>query len=154
MSQSAAAAIFTVAVYCLVGENQRRPTLCPENDTDVEPDSFEIHPSILLIICQTCCRKSRPTLSDVPALPRETWPPKIATCYLTTYAPIVFETQCTYCYWECRKQRRCIDAVGWAAGRASGLQKTEWRGAGVVICYHRLAYGPDDATATHCLLLQ
>ena len=72
MSQSAAAAIFTVAVYCLVEENQHRPTLCPENDTDVEPDSFEIHPSILLIICQTCCRKSRPTLSDVPALPRET----------------------------------------------------------------------------------
>ena len=25
----------------------------------------------------------------------------------------------------------------WAAGRASGLQKTEWRGAGVVICLQR-----------------
>ena len=28
---------------------------------------------------------------------------------------------------------QCLDAVGWAAGRASG-QKTEWWGAGVVIC--------------------
>ena len=47
---------------------------------------------------------------------------------------------------------QCFDAVGWAAGRASGL----------VACWHgylsgarcRLAYGPADATATHCLLLQ
>ena len=29
---------------------------------------------------------------------------------------------------------QCFDAVGWAAGRASGLQKTEWWGAGMVIC--------------------
>ena len=29
---------------------------------------------------------------------------------------------------------QCFDAVGWAAGRASGLEKTEWWGAGVVIC--------------------
>ena len=29
---------------------------------------------------------------------------------------------------------QCFDAVGWAAGRASGLQKTEWWDAGVVIC--------------------
>ena len=29
---------------------------------------------------------------------------------------------------------QCFDAVGWAAGRASGLYKTEWWGAGVVIC--------------------
>jgi len=28
----------------------------------------------------------------------------------------------------------CFDAVGWAAGRASGLEKTEWWGAGVVVC--------------------
>ena len=27
----------------------------------------------------------------------------------------------------------CFDAVGWAAGRASGLQKTEWWDVGVVI---------------------
>jgi len=33
--------------------------------------------------------------------------------------------------------------------------KTEWWGAGVVIClWCRFAYGPADATATHCLLLQ
>ena len=28
----------------------------------------------------------------------------------------------------------CFDTVGWASGRASGLSKTEWWGAGVVIC--------------------
>jgi len=32
---------------------------------------------------------------------------------------------------------QCFDAVGWAAGRASGLYKTEWWGAGVVICLER-----------------
>jgi len=36
--------------------------------------------------------------------------------------------------WACLQ---CFDAVGWAAGRASGLQKTEWWGAGVVICLER-----------------
>ena len=29
---------------------------------------------------------------------------------------------------------KCFDAVGWVAGRASGLQKSEWWGAGMVIC--------------------
>ena len=50
----------------------------------------------------------------------------------------------------------CFDAVGWAAGRASGLYKNEQWGAGMVICLERGAdaYGPADATATHCLLLQ
>ena len=28
---------------------------------------------------------------------------------------------------------QCFDAVGWVAGRTSGVQKTEWWGAGVVI---------------------
>ena len=28
---------------------------------------------------------------------------------------------------------QCFDAVGWAAGRASGLQKTEWWDVGVVV---------------------
>jgi len=32
---------------------------------------------------------------------------------------------------------QCFDAVGWAAGRASGLYKSEWWGAGVVICLER-----------------
>ena len=32
---------------------------------------------------------------------------------------------------------QCFDAVGWAAGRASGLWKTEWWGADVVICPER-----------------
>ena len=29
---------------------------------------------------------------------------------------------------------QCFDAVGWAAGRASGLLENEWLGAGVVVC--------------------
>ena len=29
---------------------------------------------------------------------------------------------------------QCLDAVGWAAERASACKKTEWWGAGVVIC--------------------
>ena len=49
---------------------------------------------------------------------------------------------------------QCFDAVGWPAGRATGLQKTR-----VMVYWHgyvsgakcRLAYGPADATATHCL---
>jgi len=27
-----------------------------------------------------------------------------------------------------------FNAIGWAAGRASGLLKTEWRDAGMIIC--------------------
>ena len=34
---------------------------------------------------------------------------------------------------------RCFDAVGWAAGRASAVKKTEWWVAGVVICLERAA---------------
>jgi len=33
----------------------------------------------------------------------------------------------------------CFDTVGWEAGRASGLQKTERWSAGVVICLERSA---------------
>ena len=48
--------------------------------------------------------------------------------------------------------------VGWQEGHPA-CKKTEWWGAGMVICLERgarcrLAYGPTDATATHCLLLQ
>ena len=32
---------------------------------------------------------------------------------------------------------QCFDAVGWAVGRAFVLSKTEWWGAGVVICLER-----------------
>jgi len=46
-------------------------------------------------------------------------------------------------------------------GRQEGhpaCKKTEWWDADVVICLERcadfFAYGPADATATHCLLLQ
>ena len=34
---------------------------------------------------------------------------------------------------------QCFDAIGWAAGRASGLLKTQWLGAGMVICLERSA---------------
>ena len=34
---------------------------------------------------------------------------------------------------------QCFDAIGWAAGRTSGLRKTEWWGAGMVICLERSA---------------
>jgi len=45
--------------------------------------------------------------------------------------------------------------VGWQEGNPA-CKKTEWWGAGVVICLERGAdaYGPADATVTHCLLLQ
>jgi len=51
---------------------------------------------------------------------------------------------------------QCFDAVGWAAGRASSLQKTEWWDAGMVMCLGmcRFACGPADANATRYLLLQ
>jgi len=55
---------------------------------------------------------------------------------------------------------QCFDAVGWAAGRAGTrpVKNEWWWGAGMVICLSgvrcRLAYGPADATATRCLLLQ
>ena len=41
-----------------------------------------------------------------------------------------------YCYC-CSICLQCFGAVGWATGTASGLQKTEWWGAGVVICLKR-----------------
>ena len=44
---------------------------------------------------------------------------------------------------------QCFDAVGWAAGRAFRLYKTECWGAGVVLsgARCRLAYGPAVATS-------
>ena len=51
-----------------------------------------------------------------------------------------------------------VSALTLLVGRQEGhpaCKKTEWWGAGVVICPERggLAYGPADTTATHCLLL-
>ena len=34
---------------------------------------------------------------------------------------------------------QCFNTVTWAAGRASGLYKTEWWGAGIFICLKRIA---------------
>jgi len=63
-------------------------------------------------------------------------------------------------YFRCSLCLQCFDTVGWVAGRASTRKKKvkKW----VVGCWRcylsgvrcRLAYGPADATATHCLLLQ
>ena len=52
---------------------------------------------------------------------------------------------------------QCFDAVGWVAGRHPACKKLRvvgyWRGyLSGARC--RLAYGPADATATYCLLLQ
>ena len=52
-----------------------------------------------------------------------------------------------------------FSALTLLVGRQEGhpaRKKTEWWGAGVVICLERGAdlYGPADATATRCLLLQ
>jgi len=47
--------------------------------------------------------------------------------------------------------------VGWQEGHPA-CKKTEWWGAGMVICLEQCAAlhtgQPTDATATHCLLLQ
>ena len=45
---------------------------------------------------------------------------------------------------------QCFDAVGWAAGRASDVKKTEWWGTGVVISLER---GADLHMAQLMLLL-
>ena len=42
---------------------------------------------------------------------------------------------------------QCFNSVGWQEGHPA-CKKLEWWGVGVV------AYGPADATATHCLFLQ
>jgi len=50
-----------------------------------------------------------------------------------------------------------FSALTLLVGRQEGhpaCTKTELWGAGVVICLERGAYGPADATATHCLWLQ
>jgi len=47
--------------------------------------------------------------------------------------------------------------VGRQEGHPACKKHKEWWGAGVVVCLQRGAdfhYGPADATATHCLLLQ
>ena len=72
--------------------------------------------------------------------------PQFASSSLVDHV-VLYTSILTY-YINCLQ---CFDAVGWAAGRASGR--------GLLSCYLsgarcRLACGPADATATHCLLLQ
>jgi len=45
---------------------------------------------------------------------------------------LVFRSFYFHSYFLFRLQ--CFDAVGWVAGKASGLEKTEWWGAGTVVC--------------------
>ena len=54
-----------------------------------------------------------------------------------------------YCVYVCMMCLQCFDAVGWAAGRASGLYRTEWWGAGMVICLER---GADLHMVQLCVL--
>jgi len=74
-----------------------------------------------------------------------------ARCRLA-YGPA--DATATHCLLLQKISVQCFDTVGWMAGRASSLLKTEQWGAGVVVAGARckLAYGPADATATHCLL--
>ena len=58
----------------------------------------------------------------------------IASSCLATALSNTFIISIVVGYFACLQ---CFDAVGWAAGRASSLQKTEWWGAGVVICLER-----------------
>jgi len=46
-------------------------------------------------------------------------------------------SECRFIYSIIVHCRQYFDTAGWAAGRASGLQKTEWWGTGVVICLER-----------------
>jgi len=67
-----------------------------------------------------------------------------------------------YIYFICLQQlEHAFSVLTLLVGRQEehpACKKTEWWGAGVVICLERarcrLAYGPADATATHCLLFQ
>ena len=59
--------------------------------------------------------------------------------FLLPEAPLWPEARgiCHICHMVNPALLQCFEAVGWAAGRASGLQKTEWWGAGLVICLER-----------------
>jgi len=50
---------------------------------------------------------------------------------ISRWRQVYADCSAVYFHYSCLQ---CSDAVGWAAGRASGLQKIEWRGAGMVIC--------------------
>ena len=74
--------------------------------------------------------------------------------------------QCKLLYYEAQivlysmQKLFAFSALTLLVGRQEGhpiCKKTEWWGASMVICLEqgfRLAYGPADAIATHCLLLQ
>jgi len=86
--------------------------------------------------------------AGVPAAYSPTVRPVLPSTFL------VFGTTVLFCF-------IAFSALTLLVGRQEGhpaCKKTEWWGAGVVVCLSgarcRLAYGPADATATHCLLLQ
>jgi len=53
---------------------------------------------------------------------------------------IMSDFYCGLTFGECLQ---CFDAVGWAAGRASGLKKIEWWDAGLVMCLGQVGQGAD-----------
>jgi len=57
-------------------------------------------------------------------------------CYFAGKSNYIRNLKITLTFRQCF-YLQCFDAVGWAAGRASNLYKTEWWGAGVVICLRR-----------------
>jgi len=65
--------------------------------------------------------------------------------FFTTSQKVAFRASCL----------QCFDAVAWVAGRASGLLKTDWWGAGMVICLgrgahlHMVHHMPLPLTVTH-----
>jgi len=76
------------------------------------------------------------------------------------YTPYDRSPRCDQLFTTYCMQLVCLqsfDAVGWAAGRASGLYKQLSGGALAWLSVWsevQTVYGPADATATHCLLLQ
>jgi len=65
-------------------------------------------------------------------------------CFLFHYYSVFIARTAVLCF-------QCFDAVGWAAGRALACKKLSGGALAGARC--RLAYGPADATATHCHLL-
>ena len=67
-------------------------------------------------------------------------PLSLSICLCQSLIDSSFGILCILLYpfqpWLCLQ---CLDAVGWVAGRASGLYKTEWWGAGMVICLEQVA---------------
>jgi len=107
--------------------------------------------------CVISASSAQRVLNDIM---RETNP---RTCSLV-YSRLTFNSVCHLCLLEASDLQGPVafSALTLLAGRQEehpACKKTERWNPGVVVCLDsgarcRLAYGPADATATHCLLLQ